>query len=85
MTEQDLISLGFERTDVTAEESGYDRDWYYYTYDFGNKSFSLISCDDTEAEREGKWYVEVFEDESIQFTDASDTAQLISLIKKNTK
>ena len=84
MKENELVELGFERTDVTAEESGYDRDWYYYTYDFGKGALSLISCDNTEAEREGKWYVEVFEDESIRFTSAIEVKQLIRLIEKNT-
>lgn len=83
MKEKELIALGFQRTDVTAEESGYETDWYYYTYDFGKGTLSLISCDNTEAEKDG-WSVEVFEDETIQFTNSSDIMALIDLISRNT-
>ena len=83
MKEKELVALGFERTDVTAEESGYKTDWYYYSYDFGNGAISLISSDNTEAEKTG-WFVEVFEDESIRFNNSSDVMALIDLIKKNT-
>jgi hypothetical protein len=65
MTEQDLIKAGFERVDVSSEESG-DREFYYYTYDFGNGTFSLISPANDELPEKG-WYVEVFEDDSIKF------------------
>ena len=83
MKEKELIALGFERSDVTAEESGYETDWYYYTYDFGQGALSLISCDNSEAEKDG-WYVEVFEDETIRFTNSSDVMALIDLISRNT-
>ena len=82
MKEKELIALGFERTDVTAEESGYETDWYYYTYKFGNGSMCLITNDNTQVEK-GKWYVEVFEDESIRFTNSSDVMALIDIINRN--
>jgi hypothetical protein len=81
MTEQDLIELGFERNDITAEESGYQNDWYYYTYDFVN-NLSLISCDNEEAQIKG-WYIEVFEAETIRFYTAEDVKKLIDIINKN--
>jgi len=81
MTEQDLIELGFEKNDITAEESGYQNDWYYYTYDFVN-NLSLISCDNEEAQIKG-WYIEVFEAETIQFYTAEDVKKLIDIINKN--
>ena len=83
MKEQDLIDLGFKRTDVTAEESGYETDWYYYTYDFGDGSFSLISDSKTESDKDD-WNVEVFEDETIRFTNSEDIKALIDLINRNT-
>lgn len=82
MKEKELIALGFERTDVTAEESGYETDWYYYTYTLGNGSICLISNDNTEIEKD-EWYVEIFEDETIRFTNSSDVMALIDLINKN--
>lgn len=84
MKEKELVALGFVRTDVTAEESGYETDWYYYTYDFGKGALSLISCDNAEAENEG-WYVEVFEDETIRFTSKIELQQFITIVKRNIK
>ena len=81
MKEKELIALGFQRTDVTAEQSG-DKAFHYYTYDFGNGSFSLISNSSDELE-DGKWYVEVFEDETIRFTNSTDVMALIDLINRN--
>lgn len=83
MTEKDLIELGFERNDISAEESGYPTDWYYYTYEF-TKGLCLISCDNEEAEKRGpeNWYVEFFETETpIRFTGVDQVFELISIIK----
>jgi len=82
MKEKELVALGFERVDVSAEESG-DKAFHYYTYDFGNGSFSLISNSSDEVE-DGKWVVEVFEDETIRFTNSSDVMGLIDIINRNT-
>ena len=85
MKEQDLIELGFERTDVTAEESGYGYDWHYYAHDLGRGYSLLISNDSKEAENEGEWYVDFFfDDENIRFTSKEDTQQFIQLVKRNT-
>jgi len=84
MTEQDIIDLGFERVDVTAEESGYLRDWYFYTYDFTN-GLSLISNNKTDAETKG-WYVEFFNTEDkIRFTRNKDLHRLIKIINRAIK
>ncbi len=82
MTEKDLIKAGFERVNVSAKESG-DKKFHYYTYDFGNGSFSLISNASDEMHEEG-WYVEVFEDDSIKFYYIDDILALISIINKAT-
>jgi hypothetical protein len=84
MKEQDLLDLGFKRNDVTAEESGAPNDFYYYDIDLGsNGSISLISPSDDEVEN-GNWYVEVFEDPKVMFTDKNDLKVLIDIINKNT-
>lgn len=80
--EQELIDLGFKKVSVTAEESGCELDWYYYSYDFKNVGFSLISNSKTESD-EDSWIVETFEDENIIFTNQSDLKLLINLINKN--
>jgi hypothetical protein len=80
MKEQDLIDLGFERNDVSAEESG-DVRFYYYTYNITDE-LSLISSDDGEAKKDG-WSVEMFDYDNIEFTSKEDIEKLISLIEKN--
>lgn len=80
MTEKDLIALGFNRNDVTSEESGYPKDWYYYTYDL-DKTLCLISSCNDEAKKEG-WFVEFFDVEGIRFTSYIQLADLIDLIEK---
>jgi hypothetical protein len=80
MKEQDIIDFGFERHDVTAEQSGYENDWHYYTYDF-TRGFGLITSDSDEAEKIGEWYVEFFEaEQEIRFTDASKLQYLMEII-----
>ena len=80
MKEQDIIDLGFERHDVTAEKSGHESDWYYYTYEF-TRGLSLISCDSDLAKKNGQWHIEIFNtDEEIIFTDVSKVRNLMDLI-----
>ena len=80
MKEQDLIDLGFERYDVSAEESG-DFPYYYYTYDITDE-LCLISTDDGEAKKDG-WSVEMFDYDGIKFTNLEDLKTLINIIEKN--
>ena len=84
MKEKELIALGFNRKDVTAEESGEENDWYYYELDFANSHLCLISPSNDKVEND-EWYVEMFDDNTIRFTDSSDVMELIDLIKRNTK
>lgn len=80
MTEKDLIALGFERVDVTKEESGYTNDWYYFTYDL-TKHLCLISNDNEEAKETG-WYVEFLDVESeIRFKSRIQLLDFITLIE----
>ena len=82
MKEQDLIELGFKRTDVSAEESG-DEAFYYYDYDFRNNSVvSLISVDNHQAEEDGYWTVEIFEDTSISYDKYQDVLDFITIVGK---
>jgi len=81
MKEQDLIDLGFKRTDVSAEESGYEA-FYYYDMDFGrNKTLSLISPSDDEVV-DDKWYVEIFQDESLRIDKLNDLIGFINMMKR---
>lgn len=78
MKEKELVALGFEK--IIGELD--NPDWYYYTYDFGQGAFSLISNASDEVV-DGKWVVEVFEDESIRFSSSTDVMALIDLISRN--
>ena len=81
MKEQDLISLGFKRTDVSKEESG-DEAFYYYDLDFGvERGISLISPANTEV-IDDKWYVEVFDDPSIRYDKYQDLLDFVTILRK---
>lgn len=81
MKEQDLISLGFKRTDVSEEESG-DEAFYYYGLDFGKeRGISLITPANTEV-LYNAWYVELFEDPSIRYNRYQDLSDFITIVRK---
>ena len=80
MKEQDLIDLGFNRYDVSAEESGY-KPFYYYTYNITDE-LCLISSDNREAKKNG-WYVELFDYANIEIRNLEDLKTLISVIERN--
>lgn len=81
MKEQDLIDLGFKRTDVSAEESG-DEAFYYYDIDFGDRrGISFISSANNEV-IDNKWFVELFEDNSIRIDNTKDLKELINILNR---
>ena len=67
----DLIDLGFKRTDVSAEESGYEA-FYYYDMKFGILGDGV----------DDKWYVEIFEDESLKIDKLNDLIDFINIMKR---
>jgi len=79
MKEQDIIDLAFERVDVTAEESGNPKDFYYYIYHL-DKTLCLISSCNDEVKKDD-WFVEFFEVDGIRFTSYKQLARLIHLIE----
>jgi hypothetical protein len=84
ITEKDLIELGFERNDETAENSGEPYDWYYYTLDMGDiwDKFCLISNSSDEAEN-GEWMVYIFDSKLFKFTERYQLEKLIETLKYN--
>jgi len=79
--EGELVKLGFERVDVSEEESG-DKPFHYYTYDIGNGTISLITQSNDEVENDN-WHVEVFNDTSIRFETLEDITKFIQVTEKN--
>ena len=82
MKEQTLKDLGFEMQHETAESSGADKDWYYYTMDIGD--ICLITNDNEEALDHG-WEVSIFYFDSCIIKASEDLEDLIKIIKNNTK
>ena len=76
MTYKDLEDLGFEKREVTAEESG-DNAYYYYIHSIGD--FCLISSDSDQT----VFWVEIFNTfPPIRYYCNKDVKQLIKIIKK---
>tara|TARA_R110000764_G_scaffold206960_2_gene292475 strand:+ start:299 stop:553 length:255 start_codon:yes stop_codon:yes gene_type:complete len=82
MREKEIIDLGFEIQHQTAESSGSDTDWYYYTLDIGD--ICLMTNTDDEA-GENDWEVSIFDLQSCVIKDSKDLIDLIKIFKVNTK
>lgn len=82
MKEEVLINLDFERNDVSEEESG-DKAFYYFTMNFGD--LCLISNANDESEKDGGYYVEVFDNMDIRIEDETDLKNLIEIFKRSLK
>jgi hypothetical protein len=79
--EKDLINLGFERINVSEQESGANS-FYYYTLDFGeNKVVSLISSSNDEVV-DDNWDLLIFEDDSLVIKKLEDLISFITIMKK---
>lgn len=78
--EQTLQAQGFQKGVVTAEESGYQNDYYYYNLEIGD--ICLISNADDEAANDG-WIVSVFDSMTNRITNEQDLIALIDIIKRS--
>lgn len=78
MTESNIKKLGFERIDVTPEESG-DIAFYYYGYKIGH--IDLISNSNDNIQND-KWIVEILEGD-IQFHDIKELKTVIQILERN--
>ena len=77
--EEQLSEFGFSKELVTADESGMDYDWYYYSYVVGNLDF--ISCESDVSEKyNGAWTVQISEG-GIEFTDFNDLKNVIQTLE----
>ena len=78
MTELSIKKLGFERINISAEESG-DHDYYYYAYKIGHIDLISNSNDNIQ---DGIWIVEILEGD-IQFYDYSELKNAIKILERN--
>lgn len=81
MTEEIFQQLGFERVDVSIEESGHDKDFYYYTIDIGD--VCLMSNADDDAADKG-WEAMIFDSRTLSIKGAGDLEDLVRILKNNT-
>ena len=79
MTEEQLIRLGFERVDISSEESG-ENSYYYYAYELVN-GFGLITPANDELEND-KWFVEVFEFPDLKLKEYDKLITFMNSIKQ---
>ena len=78
MTEREIKLLGFKREDM--KDGNYSG--YYYTYDIAH-GFSFMSNANDEIEKDGSWFVEIFNTEpQIRFDEFNELKALINLIEK---
>ena len=81
MTEETFTELNFEKNIVTMEESGNDKDFYYYSLDIGD--ICIISNADDEAEKNG-WEAYIFDSLTMRIKGSGDLRDLVRIIDNNT-
>ena len=81
MTEEIFEKLGFERINVSTEESGCDNDFYYYTLDIGD--ICLITNSSDEADKEG-WWCSIFDSDTLKIKGEGDLLDIVRILELNT-
>ena len=81
MTEEIFKELGFERNNVSIEQSGHENDFYYYTLDIGD--ICLITNANDDAEKEG-WWCSIFDSMTLKINGSGDLEELVKIVKLNT-
>lgn len=80
ITEGVLRMIGFTKTNVSPEEAGDDKGYYYFTIEINNKCL-LISNSNDEADN-GHYSIEFFQYEGLSTTNSVDLIDLIRVLKK---
>ena len=80
MTEEIFEKLGFERINVSTEESGCDNDFHYYTLNIGDICFITNAND--EAEKNG-WECSIFDSMTLKIKGSGDLEDIVRIVKLN--
>jgi hypothetical protein len=80
ITEVDLLEFGFKKNSETAEATGYEYDWYYYTLYIGD--ICLISNSNDELNENGSWTVYLFNHNSIVITSKTKLWDLVYALRQ---
>jgi hypothetical protein len=76
MTEQDLINMGFNQKNTDDND-------YYYSFDIGGMTLITNECKSETSN--DVWSIDVFDNDTFQFTNALDVMELISILERNIK
>jgi hypothetical protein len=79
ITEQELLEEGFERIDVPKEESGNEKDYFYYQLQLSEDL--LLTSIESDMITNGHWSVYWY-DVNWEFKDILDVQTVIALHKK---
>ncbi len=82
MTEKQLISAGFKKEEVSAEEAGTDKGFYYYTLEIGD--IDLISNPNDQLVN-GQWACYFLNSDEIEIISNINLRTLISILKDSVK
>tara|TARA_A100001391_G_scaffold202366_1_gene191721 strand:+ start:853 stop:1101 length:249 start_codon:yes stop_codon:yes gene_type:complete len=80
MTENSIKKLGFEKCVIDQNDSGLDRDIYYYTYNVGSVCF--ISNDTSDGKDKSNWEVEI-PGSDVVFNTVKDLKCVIECLERN--
>jgi hypothetical protein len=82
MRKEDLEETGFERVFVSKEESGNQKDYFYYKYEIN--SDVILTSNESDMINNNQW--KVYEHSwGVAMTDIDDVLTLINLFKKWSK
>lgn len=78
MTEEELIDLGFEKVDITNDESQNGYDYYYYHKEV--VSNLVLHSTDSDNVRDNYWQLKCFEIPSIQINTLEGYLRFINAV-----
>jgi hypothetical protein len=82
ITKTKLLELGFDEEFTSAEDSGQEEGYYYYTFNIDDECLLISDASD---ESGGLYTIEFFEfNDLIQIQNIEDLTKLVETIKSNT-